>query len=530
MLMRPIENILKMLGSKFLPDILKNNFRGPFIHTRSVSRSFFLKDFSFVGDGINLRINSPVQISVLYLNGKPMTHCSEQNSGTNVFFLTKNALEPWENILTIPAESPEKKLDFVLEYHIDAVTGVPDQINDTDWGDFSFEKNIHIRAAWGFIQNSYNNSKESEFRGTFYPCFDNTNATYRLNSWIWCSAIVVEALFDEMNMHIEFQSKAYEIAKSVGDVLLDRWDRDNKSAAGGVVIRWDISPSSPIGIVPWRAPNDIAFIGAYAFLPLYHATLDKKYLHAALEMGRWILENGFLPNGHLFAGYRDDLSHWDRSWLYVDSGYTSKLFARLYLATNDIFWKNAAIQFIDWYIENFYSKSGFFKWVWPWRFWNSGKKIFTRGQAWALDGVLSAYQISGDKKYLEIARQVAFTLLKYQNDDGSWPYILTRHSSGPCNKGTPILAYHLLRIYELTGEDFFGDSARKAIQWCENNQCLIEIQHFEYGGIFSKNEEGSIVGQANVSTAFLYASAYYSMAKNLDAHLSKARILNEKYP
>jgi rhamnogalacturonyl hydrolase YesR len=379
-----------------------------------------------------------------------------------------------------------------------------------------------IRAAWEFIAAARNVYSRSAFYGTYYGCYDLTCGTYRLGSWVWCTALVIDAMLTQARS-VESASLAAawrRVADGVGQFLLKRWEDESRSPVGGMVVRWDMSETSPIGIVPWRAPNDVAFIGAYGFLPLYQGTGRSEYLAAALDIGHWIVGTSLLADGRVLVGYRDDLGVWDRTWVYIDVGFTGRLFSELYLATGDSLWRASLSSFANWYVRAFSTGPGHFRWTWPRRIWQRKHRVFTRGQAWALDGVLAAYEILGHKRYLDVALNCVSRLLSAQASDGSWSYLLDIPSSGPDNKGVPVLAYHLLRMYGLTGDRALRDSAQRALDWCDRHQALGPGVPFEArGGIVSLNEEGSITGKAQAATAFVYAAASYIMARHLEKDL-----------
>ena len=214
-------------------------------------------------------------------------------------------------------------------------------------------------------------------------------------------------------------------------------------------------------------------------------------------------------------GYRDDLKTWDQNWLYVDAGFTSSLFAKLFRLTKENYWKDVLILFTNWYVGAFFTSSGHFRWMWPNRFWRSSKKIFTRGQAWALDGIISAWEVTEEKKYFDVAQKCIEQLIYQQQDDGSWPYLLGIPESGADSKGIPIIAYQIIRLVQHVQNPQIISSAQKALQWCQEHQQLKMNDTKSYGGIFFHNIEGSISGQSNISTAFVYSSAYYLMAQKM---------------
>jgi lantibiotic modifying enzyme len=287
--------------------------------------------------------------------------------------------------------------------------------------------------------------------------------------------------------------------------------RDGEES-GGFMVRWDYWEDSPIGVVPWLAPNDSAFIGSYALLPIYKETANEVYLKSAIEIGEWIIRRGIDSNGRIYPGFRLDKKTWERDWLYVDAGFTMTIFYVLWKVTHDEKWKHYLRLITEDFIRRFYSPQGYFysRWESP-NF--RAKNIFTRGQAWALDGMIAAYLGLNNSRYLEIALHCSKFLIDRQNQDGSWNYQCNRFT-GPCNKATPILAYHFLRLYKICGDKTLKQAARHALDWCEKNQYRGSDSR-ALGGIHARNDEGCIVGVRGVDNIFAYANAYYIMALNL---------------
>ena len=516
--------------SQYLPNFIKADFHGLFIRIRSSLQVIILSKPLDAIDKIKIIFPQGKRSKYIFVNGEKVYLQSSEIS--KVFLCDPKYFHQWENIVAIP-EMDNGNSSFSIEFSYHDANDDQKNITVNDYftktdrsyvpNNNSFTSEIaSIGAAWSFIINCRNDDSSSMYSGTYYGCFDETFRTYRLASWIWCNATVIKAMVLESELsksevaRLSWLNKAIEL----GDILLKRWSVENKdNKNGGMVIRWDISQSSPTGIVPWRAPNDVAYLAAYGFCSLYKATGLSKYLDAAIEIGDWVIEHGLTTEGQLYVGYRDDLQKWETNWLYVDAGFTSRLFSELATITQDSKWSYYLKLFMDWYIKAFYSHRGFFYWSWSKKPWRNVSKIFTRGQAWALDGLIASYDLIQSDHFLFIANEVVRKLVNSQSEDGSWPYLLGRASSGACNKGTPIIAYHLLQLYKWVNDPEILLVTQKALSWCEKNQCDDKEDYFKYGGIFATNTEGSITGEKNVSTSFLYSTAYYIMAKHLMTNL-----------
>lgn len=359
------------------------------------------------------------------------------------------------------------------------------------------------QAATDFLITSHNDVDWSRFEGTFYGSYDYDAGSHRLNSWIWCTGIVIEALLSQWRDTQD--QKLYNMAVNAGETLLD-----HQSSDGGYTVRWDYPRATPTGIRTWRAPNDCAFIAAHGLLPLYKETGDARYLDAATAVGNWITEEGLRDNGQLAFGEDND---WNFTRLYVDAGFTTTLFNRLDDYNGSQRWVDACRSFINWFVDRLYisAEQRFIK-TWE-ASGNHGMDHYTRGQAWALEGLINASEMLPDDKFERIAVSVAQTLCDTQRQDGGWNYLLDDEYSGEDNKGTPVIAYQLARLGKMTGNEDFLHAADRGIHWCEANQSRQAGKG--YGGIRAWNREGNIVGERYATTAFSYATAYYLLAKTI---------------
>ncbi|WP_158307638.1 glycoside hydrolase family 88 protein [Haloarcula hispanica] len=426
--------------------------------------------------------------------------------------------EPGENVVTCRSTF-ESDLWLALGSSIENVNFGPGQYVVSSGN--PFETNDHSRtrrehhvghtdetlplgnreAAVQFILDSQNEKKGSQFQDTFHGCYDYHSNRYMLSSWIWCSGLAIRALVSEWDR--TSRSAYRKSAIRCGKKLL-QLQHDN----GAFTVRWDFPRNSPTGIQKWEAPNDSAFIAANGLLPLYRVTGESRYLDGAKDVAAWILDEGMRSNGQLGIGRSNE---WDFSWLYVDAGFTTDLFYRLYEIDGEERWRDACERFVKWFVDNLYDGNGSFKKTW-YADGEDDRSSYTRGQGWALDGLISAYQLLHNDQLRDIIEEVAMWVVDRQCDNGSWLYATDNSHNGEDNKATPLLAYELLRAEKVLDDATFLPTVRTAIQWCE------DAQHYSdrggYGGIRAWNIEGTIVGNRNTTTAFLYGNAYYILAKN----------------
>ncbi len=455
--------------------------------------------------------------AVRAVNGQPVRRTRVPD--TRLVAFSPGPFEPWENILWVDATVREVRLypAFSDSSRVDAALflgDVPCRLVDIAQNTLPSTMVPGSRrtetSPLAFILRSLNTASGSAFKGTFYACYDLTHRTYRLNSWMWCSAAAVRALLTQRSRPGD--ESLYEIAVQVGEALRKRQLATGPNA-GAIEVRWDLDRSRErsYGIVRWLAPNDTAFIAAEAFLPLYEATGDSGYLEAARRVATWIRDQGTHQSGRLRVGCDATTGKWDDSWLYVDSMFVAGLFARLAAVDPDGGWSAVLQSTLDDAVRRFSLPNGLFAKTWRSRGERDTVK-WTRGQAWALLGLLDAYGGVPRKRWLDRAIQCANALLDAQNSNGSWYFVMDDPSSGECAKATPILAYTMARLFKATGSSNYWQAARRALRWCET-QIYDGDDLYARGGVTSHTAEGCIVGARDVNCAFLYSAAYYLMAQ-----------------
>lgn len=318
-----------------------------------------------------------------------------------------------------------------------------------------------------------------------------------LDSWIWTNAALVRF----------YVSEGYaEKAKTLALYLEKR-----QLICGGWVVRNDYDQ---MGEKPIIAPNDSAYIANNAFLTLYKATKNEHYLKIAERCADWIMKTR-RKDGLVYTGFNVRDGKWEKDYIIVDTGFTAGLFANLYELTGNEAYKRFLSSFIMKYVELFYDnkKMGFVTSIDA-----NGRHVggcFSRGQAWALEGLIPAYFVLKDDYLRIIIENCISNLLRNQNSDGSWSYNLSRKFMGDDCKGVPVIAKSIA-IWAAQNKDVsIMDACRKAVCWCYQHTCIDHSKRGEIGGIFSFCVEGAIVTELYTSCAFVYSSVYAIELKHI---------------
>lgn len=349
-------------------------------------------------------------------------------------------------------------------------------------------------ALWyNFIENSIV-PNPNMFKGFHYAGYILESRQWCLPSWIWTNAAIVRLYVKEGQL---------EKAKSLGANL-----EKMQQSCGGWIVRYDHDSR---GDIPMLAPNDSAYIANNAFLSLYRATNEIKYLTIALRCADWIMTTCRFDS-MVLTGYNIRDKKWDTNNIIVDVGFTAGLFADLFEITHEEKYKEYLIKFSKKYIELFFDPQAHLFATSIDKNDNRQGGFFARGQAWALEGLISAYRITSDECIREVIEKNISAILDCMNDDGSWPYVLNRKLMGNDCKGVSVIAKSLMEWYVITGDEKLANTVNKSLSWCVNHT-LSEGKG--RGGIYSYSTEGAIVKDFYTSCAFVYASAYAIELENL---------------
>lgn len=383
--------------------------------------------------------------------------------------IKKEEAYPIENIVPVGAFPSLKESFHRVRSCSEKQLGVSEDKAETLWKEF-------IRKSE--IPYQYRN-EGLHYAGYILDC-----ESWCLPSWIWTNAAIVR-------MYCTIGET--EKAKVLSDLLISK-----QESCGGWIVRNDYDSK---GAVPVLAPNDSAYVANNGCLEVFLKTGEKKYLDAAVRCAEWIIETA-REDGMVFVGYDTREGHWQTKHNIVDVGFTAGLFARLFQETKDNRYKDYLKKFVAKYIDLFYipNSKGFATSL------DANDQqlggMFGRGQAWALEGLIPAYQVLKDNKLKSVIDDTVNTLLCLQDKNGGWAYNLSRPLMGIDGKATPIIA---LSLAKWSTDQKVVDAVRKALVWT--------IQHTSpngesTGGIFSYTTEGAIVHHLYTWTAFVYSSAY----------------------
>ena len=130
-----------------------------------------------------------------------------------------------------------------------------------------------------------------------------------------------------------------------------------------------------------------------------------------------------------------------------------------------------------------------------------------------MEGLLSSYKLLEDIVYLQKAEKMARAMMSYQNEDGSWYFKFDRGAehTGISEKGTAYWSGLLYRLYDATQNPEYREAARKALDWCVENQYLGEDSD-GWGGIIGRTPSSGIIYRRFFDLSCTYTSVFFADA------------------
>lgn len=316
----------------------------------------------------------------------------------------------------------------------------------------------------------------SRFVDGFHLVYDRTRSAHRISHWLWSWGPAVKLLFDleahaeaagQAALADEFRSAAIAAARRS---LAFEMTESGHPAEGVSRVRWEISRNTPDGWVEYLSTADSLFLAGWGWMSAYQKTGDSIFLERmqglAAAAVRLMDAYPVVPQDWIVERAR-----WTPHTL-DESVFGMIGFRELHEATGDPAVARAGQRFLDSHLEHMARGGGLLERAWlreeDRAIWDPDIK----GHAWVVEGYLDAYHLSGDEKYLELARTLAAKVMASQREDGSWSYLFTPPNlEEPADdKGTSIWAYFFYVLHETTRDPAHLAAARHALDWCLQNQ------------------------------------------------------------
>jgi hypothetical protein len=388
-----------------------------------------------------------------------------------------------------------------------------------------WERREEVRQAMFAVGRNVLNAQVKQpgslFFGGFNLVYDTQHEAYRMPHWIWAWGPSIAFLL-ELEKHaarggVE-RGVWRDAALAAGRRSLNFGLAEEGHPARGIsTVRWEPSRAVPGGWVEYLSTADSLFLAGWGWMSVYAATGEQVFRARTEQLveaaQRLMGEYPVVPQDWVVQR-----SRWTPHTL-DESVFGMIGFRELHGATADTRVAEAGRRFLESHLKHMGRKDGLLERAWmrdeDRAFWDPDIK----GHAWVVEGYLDAHGLSGDRHYLELARQLTARVLACQAEDGSWAFLFEKPRAGEPrdDKGTAIWAYMLYQLYKKTGDAEHLAAARRAVGWCLRHQYRGEHAELD-GGLLNTN---SMAYVRRRPLTILYSTTFLGLA--LHEELSLAR-------
>ena len=378
-----------------------------------------------------------------------------------------------------------------------------------------------LKATVEFTLRMQDKTPNSPTNGGLNLFYDYKAKTYRRPHWIWASGPSIKLLIDTANNVPEITqniSKKHliEVATQIGVTSQKFQIKDPAHPAYGIVTsRWkEIGEKleQHAGFEEYYSIADALFLVGWGWMPLYRETGELKYLEDSklmVESAQKLLDAyEVVPMDYIVSEKK-----W-KDYTISEAGFGPEGICEVYLDTKDETVKTTGKLYINRLLNRFQQDDG----LWARKF-NFNPEItipsikHTRGQGWAMEGLISSYIMTKDVKYLKLAERMADVLMKYQNEAGYWAYSFDKPASevGISEKGTALWSLLFYRLYDINKNPEYLETARKALIWCLDNQYMGEDVE-GHGGLIGITSQSGVTYRNWYPMACSYTSGFFGLA------------------
>lgn len=373
-----------------------------------------------------------------------------------------------------------------------------------------------LNASLDFIFNSVNNKQDSPTADGLFFLYDFDSKTFRTTHWVWTWGISMNLLIEASKIKKGLKytpEQLIALAEKIGNRSLDFQINDKNSPADGIVVVREGLVKSENYYRSSASPADALFLAGWGWMPLYEITGDKKYLDASKKLAlatEKVVEEFVIPPQDYYTGEKRWAGHGIN-----ESGFGTQGLSELYRVTKDEYYLDLTKKYMKQHLDIYQEENG----LWNRLYMFETKKVipvdfWARGMGWGMMGLMACDNIMPNDVYISWAKKMGDQLIKYQNEDGSWNHKMNSSSEefGKCEKSTSLWGMLFYQLYAVTKDKDHLNAARKALNWCMENQYMADNDPEGYGSLPGRTFNSGIDYREWFNLSCSYSTAFFGLA------------------
>lgn len=376
-----------------------------------------------------------------------------------------------------------------------------------------------LSASIQYNLNSRNTSSNDPVKGGLYLFYDLAAQTYRRPTWLWSWGPSIKMMLEatnypEINHHFT-RAQLYEVSTKIGETTLRFQNTiENHPARGIITSRWSESKNMQVYKHDYEEFYNIAdalFLAAWGLIPIYKHTGDDRFLSAVEKM---VLSTKRIMDQHeiIPMDYMQRHGQW-KNHAIDEQGFGLEGINELYQLTKEKEIQEIGYRYMNMLLPKLEHESG----LWN-RAWIIDIAEFrqpagnTRGQGWAMEGLLAFIELSQDDAYVNKAVKMAEVLMEFQLQNGAWSVNFTeKNEKDICEKATALWSHLFYRLFHVTHEERHLQAARRALNWCLEHQYDGDDVH-AYGSIPWSSSTSGVIYRKGFPLACNYTTGFFGLA------------------